>query len=226
MSNPITRLLLIRHAQPREEARGHCYGRLDIGVSVRGQRHAQLLARTLDRIPLSAIYTSPRERARATAEPLATLHGLEALVDERLSELDFGALEGMSYEQIERDQPTLYRQWMETPTRVRFPGGESYSELRTRALAALESIRTTHPGTLVAIVAHGGVLRAMLADCLAMPEEAVFRIEQSYGGISIVDWIDGTPIVRLLNGQVTMVARKRRGFLPALALDSTLEAMA
>lgn len=213
----VTRLLLIRHAQPKEEARGRCYGTLDIGLSPRGRRHAQLLAHTLDRIPLAAIYTSPRERAIETAAPLAAVHGLKAIVDEALRELDFGDFEGKTYDEIERSHPELYRQWMQTPTLVQFPGGESYPRLRRRALQARDAIRARHPGETVAVVAHGGVLRAMLAACLSMPDEAIFRLEQSYGAISIVDWIDSLPLLRLLNGQPTMVARKRRGFLPAFA---------
>jgi len=213
----ITRLLLVRHAQPPEEARGRCYGSLDVGLSARGRRDAQLLARTLDRIPLAAVYSSPSQRAVETAAPLAAIQGLTAIVDEGLREIDFGDFEGQSYDEIERAHPELYRQWMETPTLVQFPGGESYTRLRVRALAAMEAIRTRHAGTIAAVVSHGGVLRAMLADCLSMPDEAIFRLDQSYGAISIIDWIDSVPLVRLMNAQPTMVAAKRRGFLPPFA---------
>ena len=213
----VTRLLLVRHAQPLEEARGRCYGSLDVGLSARGQRHAQLLGRTLDRIPLAAVYSSPRRRAVDTAAPLAAIHGLKAIVDEGLREIDFGDFEGLSYEEIERTHPELYRRWMETPTLVQFPSGESYTRLRVRALAAMEAIRARNAGATVAVVSHGGVLRAMLADCLSMPDEAIFRLDQSHGALSIIDWIDSTPIVRLLNAQPTMAAAKRRGFLPAFA---------
>lgn len=213
----ITRLLLVRHAQPKQEARGRCYGTLDVGLSARGHRHAQLLARTLDRIPLAAVYASPSQRAVETAAPLAAVHGLTPIIDEGLREIDFGDFEGQSYEEIERSHPELYRQWMETPTLVQFPGGESYTRLRVRALAAMEAIRARHRGETAAVVSHGGVLRAMLADCLSMPDEAIFRLDQSYGAISIIDWIDSVPFVRLLNAQPTMVAAKRRGFLPAFA---------
>lgn len=213
----VTRLLLVRHARPAAEARGRCYGSLDIGLSARGQRHAHLLARTLDRIPLAAVYTSPSERAVATAAPVAALHGLAPIVDEALREIDFGRFEGRRYDEIERSHPQLYRQWMQTPTLVQFPGGESYARLRARALRAMEAIRTQHRGETAVVVSHGGVLRVMLADCLAMPDEAIFRLDQAYGGLSVIDWIDHTPIVRVINAQPTMVAAKRRGFLPAYA---------
>jgi alpha-ribazole phosphatase len=210
------RLLLIRHAQPDLEAEGRCYGSLDVGLSARGERLARHLARVLDGIPLAAIYTSPRSRARRTAAPLAGVNGLSATIVEALRELDFGDFEGRLYEEIARDDPQLFAAWMSDPTSVQFPGGESFADLRMRVLDAIAAIRERHTSQIVAVVSHGGVIRAVLADALEMPERATFRLEQSYGGISIVDWIDRTPTVRLVNGQATIVGRRRRGFLPAL----------
>lgn len=219
----VTRLLLIRHAQPTEDARGVCYGRLDVGLSSRGQRRAQLIARTLERIPLAAVYSSPATRALKTATPLAAMNNLAPLVDDALHEIDFGELEGRRYDDIQATHPDLYWSWMQTPTRVQFPGGESYAQLQARAVTAMEAIRTRHRGSLAAIVSHGGVLRAMLADCLRMPAETIFRLDQSYGGVSVIDWLEDAPLVRIVNAQPTMVAARRRGFLPALAPEQPVE---
>ena len=219
----VTRLLLIRHAQPAEEARGRCYGRLDIGLSARGHRRAQLIARTLERIPLAAVYSSPSTRALETATPLAAAHKLTPLVDDALRELDFGEFEGQRYNEIQVTHLNLYRIWMQTPTEVQFPGGESYAQLQARAVEALDAIRTRQRGSLAAIVSHGGILRAMLADCLRMPAETIFRLDQSYGALSVIDWCEGTPLVRIVNAQSTMVAARRRGFLPALAPEHPVE---
>jgi len=119
-------------------------------------------------------------------------------VDDRLREIDFGSFEGRSYEEIERTEPELFRAWMETPTEVRFPGGESYADVRERAVAAYDEIRARHECAVV--VSHGGVIRAGLAAWLGMPDEAIFRLGQRYCGLSIVDWVDETPVVRLVNG--------------------------
>jgi alpha-ribazole phosphatase/probable phosphoglycerate mutase len=197
--------VLVRHAQPAEEAHGRCYGSLDIGLSAAGYEQTRLLARALRPVALRAVYTSPRRRATETAAPLAACHRLVPISEDALREIDFGAFEGRSYDELRRGYPGLYRQWMETPTAVQFPGGESYSTLRTRALAAMESIRTRHLGETVAVVSHGGVLRAMLAACLVMDDAAVFRLEQSHAAVSIVDWIETVPLVRLLNAQAAML---------------------
>jgi alpha-ribazole phosphatase len=193
----MTRLILVRHAEPVDDARGRCYGRLDVGLSDAGREHAHRLPTALAHLEVDAVYTSPRVRARETAEPLATARGLRPAIDDGLRELDFGELEGRRYEEIEASDPVLFRAWMETPTRVRFPGGESYADLQLRGLRALDRIRSLHDFALV--VTHGGIIRAALAEWLGMPDEAIFRLDQSYCGTTIVDWLDGVPIVRLLN---------------------------
>jgi alpha-ribazole phosphatase/probable phosphoglycerate mutase len=192
----MTRLLLIRHAEPDEAARGRCYGRLDVGLSPTGLASAERLADGLRPVELDAVYVSPRLRAVQTATAL----GGSRVVDDRLRELDFGQFDGRTYDEIEREHPEFFRSWMETPTLVRFPGGESYAELRERVSVALDDIVTASNDKTVALVSHGGVIRAALAIALGLPDDRAFALALGYARISIVDVFDGTPIVRLVNG--------------------------
>ena len=191
----MSRLILVRHCEPQEDSRGLCYGRLDIGLSDAGREHAERLAAALARHEWDAVYASPRLRARETAVAV----NRDVVIDDGLREIDFGDLEGRSYDEIAATDPELYRAWMERPTTVRFPGGESFAELKIRALEALDRIRAAHKAAVV--VTHGGVLRAGLAAWLGMPNEAIFRLDQRYGGVTIVDWLDGVPLIRLMNGE-------------------------
>jgi alpha-ribazole phosphatase/probable phosphoglycerate mutase len=192
----MTRLLLIRHAEPDEDARGRCYGRLDIGLSPTGLASAERLAESLRDVGLESVYASPRLRAVQTA---AALGGTPS-VDDRLRELDFGELEGRTYDELEREQPELFRRWMETPTLVRFPGGESYAELRQRVAAAVDDVVAANTDRTVALVSHGGVIRAALAVALGLADDRAFALDVGYARVSVVDWFDGTPVVRLING--------------------------
>lgn len=187
----MSRLLLVRHCEPEEDARGRCYGSLDVGLSEAGKRHAHELATRLD--GYDAVWTSPRLRARQTAAALTP----PSHVDEDLRELDFGELEGRMFDEIAASEPKLYRAWMETPTLVRFPGGESYADLKERAVRSLERIWADHE--VAVVVTHGGVIRAGLAAWLGMPDDAIFRIDVRYGGITVVDRVGDTPIVRSVN---------------------------
>jgi alpha-ribazole phosphatase len=199
----VSRLVLLRHAEPADESRGRCYGRLDVGLSPVGRAQAEALAAGLAGLDLDAVYSSPRIRAVDTARPLAAARGVTPAIHEGLREIDFGEFEGRRYEEIEASHPELYRAWMKAPTTVRFPGGESYDDLRLRALQAFEEIRAQATSALV--VTHGGVIRAGLAAWLEMPAHAIFRLGQSHCGITIVEWLEGTPVLRLLNGSFASV---------------------
>lgn len=196
----MTRLALVRHAEPEESAHGRCYGSLDVGLSRAGREHAARLAAELAAFGYDAVVASPRVRARETAEPLAAARGLAVTVADDLREIDFGSFEGRTYEEIERTEPELFRAWMETPTAVRFPAGESYGDLRARAVRALDAVRAAHASAVV--VTHGGVIRAGLAGWLELPDHAIFRLDQSYCGVTVVEWVGETPVVRLLNGSL------------------------
>jgi alpha-ribazole phosphatase len=191
-----TRLLLIRHGAPRDDGRGRCYGSLDIGLSDLGRRQSEALAARLHEAPISLVVTSPRARAQETAAAL----GRNARIDERLRELDFGELEGRRFEEIEREQPDLYRRWMTEPTRVRFPGGEGFEDVRLRAAAAIAELVGSSSGESIAVVTHAGVVRAALADALGLASERVFRLDVGYCRVTVVDWFDGTAVVRMVNG--------------------------
>jgi len=186
----VSRLILVRHAEPVEDMRGRCYGSLDVGLCQAGLREAERLAS----LECEVVYSSPRIRAIDTAKAIAAY----VRIDDDLRELDFGELEGRTYDEIAASEPELYRAWMERPTTVTFPGGESFALLKKRALAALDRIRAANDCAVV--VTHGGVIRAALAEWLSMPDEAIFRLDQRYCGVTIVDWLDGVPVVRLLNG--------------------------
>jgi len=194
-----TRLLLLRHAETDPALRGRCHGRLEVDLSAEGRRQAGELAAALREVPLAAVYSSPLSRALETARPVAAAHNLEPVPDDGLSELDFGELEGLTYEEIQAERPEVFRAWMETPASVRFPGGESFADLRSRVLAAAACIRERHAGEVAAVVAHGGVVRAVLGDVLGLADDSVFGLDQAYGGLSVVDWVGGVPVVRVVN---------------------------
>lgn len=196
------RLFLVRHAEAEDSARGRCYGSLDVGLSARGRLQCVELARAFASEPVAAVVSSPRVRAVETAAAIAAPHGLEVCVEPGLRELDFGELEGRTYDEIAASLPELYAAWMMTPTEVRFPGGESYADLHGRSLAAVSTLRTAHDGQTVVAVAHGGVVRAVLSEVLGMPAERIFRLAVDPASITTVEWPGDEPVVACVNRRV------------------------
>lgn len=192
-------LLLVRHAEPTEDARGRCYGRLDIELSESGREQCRRLAAQLSGEPVAAIVCSPRLRARDTADAIAEPHRLPVTVLDQLRELDFGELEGRTYEEIAASRPELYERWMTEPTTLRFPGGEGYADLHARVADAVAQLRATYDDRMVVAVTHGGVVRAVLAEALGMPHDRIFRLAVDTASITRVEWCEGVAVVRSFN---------------------------
>ncbi len=205
-ANSETVLWLIRHPDPEPSAHGLCYGSLDVALSPEGARQADAIARTLMNEPLAAIYTSPRQRCTDTARILAAARNCTVEIVDALRELNFGAFEGRSYDDIAALYPDLYRQWMERPTETQFPEGESFRQMSDRVLAIARELRARHCGDSIdsiALVTHGGPIRIILADALGMPPANIFRIAQRYGAINRIRYSRETLTVEMLNSSST-----------------------
>jgi len=192
----MTRLVLCRHGEPEAAGIGRFCGAIDVELSPQGCAEAEALASS---VSADVIYTSPLRRCIETARPLAVRLGVEPIVEPRLREIDFGEFDGVAYDEAEQRWPDLYASLLRDPTAMRFPGGESYADVRVRACEVLTEILDRHDGATVAAFVHAGVIRTLLAYVLLLPAEALFRIDQRYGAVNVVDWLDGTPVVRLVN---------------------------
>jgi broad specificity phosphatase PhoE len=175
----VTTLVLCRHAEA-----GHA-------------EQARALAQQLVALRPVAVYTSPLDRAVATALAVADTHGLAPVERDDLREIDFGEVDGVSFDDL---PPSLQDGLLTQPANIRFPGGETFQELQDRVCAALEEIVAAHADGTVVVVSHAGAIRAALARWLSVPGDASFRIDQRHGAVNVVEWHDGLPLVRLVNG--------------------------
>ena len=157
---------------------------------------ARELAAALAPLDVKSVYTSPLERAVATSRAVGARHGLVPVEVNDLREIDFGEVEGLAFDELPSE---LQAGLLATPLTVRFPGGETYGELRERVCCALAAIVAQHAGETVAVVTHAGSIRAALAAWLGIEGEGIFRIDQRTASVNIVEWFDGAPLVRLVN---------------------------
>ncbi len=200
LSNGVTsRIVLVRHGEPEESARGLCYGKLDVGLSERGKLQIEQTVGFLEKFEIDAIYASPRIRAAESAKILAQKCGLFVETNENFAEINFGDFEGLAYEEVERRFPAIYRKWMNSPTEVEFPNGESFAQMQRRVLKEVEELRFLHEGETLAIVSHGGVNRIILAHFLAIANEHIFRLAQNYAAANVIDFYGEFPVVRIIN---------------------------
>ncbi len=156
---PSNEVLLVRHGETDDNAAGRLQGRRDTQLNDRGREQSRALAQRLRHEGLQALYTSPLQRARATAQIVGDLLGMEAIVDGRLVEVDAGDWSGRLIADVTATAPDDWRRWRCADPSFRFPGGESVAEQAARVAAALADVAR---GPLPAlVVTHGGSIRAV-----------------------------------------------------------------
>lgn len=148
---------------------------------------------------LSAIYCSDLSRAVKSAEIIAEPHGLRAVAIPDLRERSFGKLEGMTFLEIKERYPVEFDLWAADPVKHSPMEGETTIAVRDRVIAAMDRILHSHNGDNIAIVAHGGVNRVILCHILDIPLENIFRVEQDYGTVNVIEFWDRYPVVKLVN---------------------------
>jgi alpha-ribazole phosphatase len=162
---------LVRHAPVAVS--GICYGQSDVAVTLDPVEAASRIATYWDRMELPAVrevWTSPWSRCHEVARALADGWQLQQSVDARLSELNFGRWEGLSYDEIRACDGERFARWVSSCDTLSPPEGETASDLMTRVGTWLEE-RENH-GPLLAVT-HAGVIRAARAITKAAPYAAV-----------------------------------------------------
>ena len=169
-------LLLIRHGENEYVKTGKLAGRLpDVHLNERGQKQAIELAEALANAPIKAIYSSPMERARETAAPLAEKLGLELQIRPGLVETGIGEWAGQELKTLSKLPE--WKTVQNSPSRFRFPEGESFVECQTRLVTEIEAIARAHADNeVIACVSHADPIKLIGAYYLGMPLDHFQRL--------------------------------------------------
>ena len=175
----MTELLFIRHGYSEGNKSHRFSGQKDFPLDEAGRRQAEELKSYLPKAyHIDAFYSSDLCRAVDTVKPSADALSLPVHTTAALREVDVGLWEGVLREDVERLYPETYALYRNRPGLVRFDGGESFAEMRERALLAVREIVARHEGETVAIATHGGVIRALRTLWEDIPLERMEEIPQ------------------------------------------------
>ncbi|MEA5113112.1 MAG: alpha-ribazole phosphatase [Geobacteraceae bacterium] len=196
-----TRIYLVRHGEIAGSGVFRYNGQTDVPLTQQGLDQYHLLAERLSDKPVSACYTSDLSRCVRGARILCGRWGLEPVLKKELRELSFGTWEGKTWNELAEGFPEEWQARMNDLVGYRVPGGENLCDLHSRLIPEVERIIGRHQGEEVLVVGHGGSNRVILLSALGAPLSSMFRIEQDYGCLNIIDYYaDGHPVVKLLNG--------------------------
>src|SRR5271154_127162 len=166
---PVTRLLLIRHAEVELSYQGVFGGRIDMNLSERGHEQARLLAKFLRGRNFDAIYASPMKRVQQTFAPSAKHHPVKQIILPGLREIDFGDWTGLGWDAVREKFGIKPYEWLDKIELGVVPNGESTVHFRKRVEPCLRRIIRANRGKTAAVFCHGGVIRMILAILLDLP---------------------------------------------------------
>jgi probable phosphomutase (TIGR03848 family) len=193
-----TTILLVRHGQTPTTGKvlpGRARG---LHLADEGVRQAEIAAERMAALGrVDAIYSSPLERARETAAPIAKARGLRTRIDRGLYECDFGEWTGKQLKDLMKlpEWTTVQRY----PSGFRFPGGESFVEMAARAQTAVNALVARYAGGVVVAVSHADPIKAVVADALGTPLDLFQRIVISPCSVTAVVYSPTGPTVLAVN---------------------------
>ena len=196
-------VLLVRHGRSTSNTAHVLAGRSEgVELDDKGRQQAAELVERIGELPILAVVRSPQLRCRLTVEPLVEKLGVEAQVDDRFAEVDYGEWTGRTLGELFKEP--LWSVVQAHPSAAVFPGGEGLAEVQTRAVAAVREhdgrLAEQHGADVLWVACtHGDVIKAILADALGLHLDGFQRISVDPASISVVRYTQLRPFVLHVN---------------------------
>lgn len=196
-------VLLLRHGRSTSNTAHTLAGRSSgVDLDDLGREQAGELVERIGRLPIRAIVRSPMLRCERTVEPLAAALELDPLIDERISEVDYGSWTGRKIGELVKEP--LWGVVQQQPSAAVFPDGEGLAGVQARAVAAVREhdrrLADEHSGDVLWVACtHGDVIKAVLADALGSHLDSFQRINADPASVSVIRYTPVRPFVIHVN---------------------------
>lgn len=193
------RLFIVRHGETAWNADGKIQGHTDVALTEAGLEQARLAAKRLQAEKIDIVYSSDLKRASVTGEAIASLHNTTVITTPLLREAYLGEWQGYTLQEVAEKFPEEYAAYSQDSIANRPPGAERLEEVIARCRRFLDEVTGKHPESNLAIACHGGTVRGILAAAFGLGPELYRRIRLDNGGVTVLDIIDGRPLLVSLN---------------------------
>jgi len=183
-------LIMVRHGTTKMNEPGIYYGWTDAPLNEKGIEQALKLHHKLIEEPINRIYTSTLSRARMTAEIIKGNRELSIFPRECLREMNFGEWEGLSYTQIEQNDPALYKMWCADWIDFCIPGGESARMVHQRVKVEIDHIIKENKSGRVLVISHHGCIRSIISYLLGSDLEGYWHYKVEAGCLCRIQILD------------------------------------
>ena len=170
-------IIFLRHGQAKNNIERILTGRTPgIPLTEEGINQAEKAAKFLEHMNISAIYSSPIERARHTAEIVGKHNSLDVTIDDRLIELDMGKFTGVPYDDIFTSHGNVFMKFYNGELEIAHNGVETFSEVKKRVLGIVDHVIENHPDQNVVLVTHMDPIKAMLSTVVDLTPTNLFEL--------------------------------------------------
>lgn len=202
-------LILVRHGETEWNKQHRYQGQVDVPLSDVGKQQAKLLAKRLSSRNIDVIYASDLKRAWDTASVIAANNSWTVLPEPRLREMNFGILEGLTFDKAQAQYPEMVTAWLENYNQPS-KGGESLDVFSARVLSFRDDLQEKHYDQTILLVAHGGPLSELLRITLDVPTEKRWAFALDNASISeLILGDEGYPSLKRLNDTCHLKTNKR-----------------
>lgn len=192
-------MYLVRHGETDVNSAFRYWGKSDVGLGPYGIQQAERLRDRLSTKQIDYVYASDLKRTMSTAQIIASVHSLDIIRCPELREIDFGKIEGLSFDEVNERFPDVARMWRARDHRLTYPDGESLTDLEQRTSIFIDRLEKHSADDNILIVAHSGVLRTLISQILDMDTRHRWNIRIDLASLSIVETYSRFAILSLLN---------------------------
>jgi alpha-ribazole phosphatase len=177
----------VRHGHADHDGAGRYWGQSDVSLTALGLEQAEKIRQCLVSEKIDAVYSSELKRTYLTAEVIATGRDLDVVRCAELNEVNFGRLEGLTYEEIGCLYPEVTRLWEDWSPQLAFPEGESFAQFWERVTGFTKRIEKYSKDETVLVVGHGGVFKLLLCYLASLGKNNWWKFRFDIGSISILE---------------------------------------
>lgn len=193
------RIFLIRHGLTMWNHEFRYQGHTDIELSIEGRAQAQALQKRLAQENITAIFSSDLKRAVETAEIINQRHKLALNINPLFKEINFGVWEGLTYNDLKIKYPEQLKVWLDTPHLLKLERGETFEQLRDRAVLGMQEVLSLHHEGNILIVSHGGTIASLICGLLHEPLVRMWEYKQKNAALNILQIKDEQVSIEMLN---------------------------
>lgn len=193
-------IIFLRHGQAKNNTERILAGRTaGVNLTEDGILQVKNIAKYLEPIKISKIYSSPIERAQQTADIVAKHHSLDYTIDERLVELDMGKFTGKKYDEIFSNHGNVFLKFYEGDLEIAHHGVETFAEVKKRVLSIVDHVIDNHNNENVLLVTHMDPIKAMIANVMDLKPKNLFELIVANASLTIFKEYDGQLSLKAIN---------------------------